>query len=362
MKPLVAALVALAALSLVGCQEARQTKGETPPRPVLVAQIHYQPRQRAEALPGVVKARVESDLGFRVAGKIAVRLVDAGATVKQGDALARLDDADLRLQLEQAEAEAASARAARDQAEAEERRITTLSRQGWAANVDFDRVRSAADQARNAVIRAERAATLARNALDYATLTADAAGVISQVAAEPGQVVAAGQPIVRLARTAEREAAVSVPETLVDRVRVDAARVAFWALPSVAVAVAARLRELSPTADPATRTYPARFALIDAPDSVRLGMSVTVDLSAEGAPVARAPVGAIFDSGKGPMAWRVDAATGALTAVSVTIAGYDSEFAFIAGGLSEGDEIVAIGVHKLDRADKVRVVESLAGL
>jgi RND family efflux transporter MFP subunit len=289
-----------------------------------------------------------------------VRLVDAGATVKQGDALARLDDADLRLQLEQAEAEAASARAARDQAEAEERRITTLSRQGWAANADFDRVRSAADQARNAVIRAERAATLARNALDYATLTADAAGVISQVAAEPGQVVAAGQPIVRLARTAEREAAVSVPETLVDRVRVDAARVAFWALPSVAVA--ARLRELSPTADPATRTYPARFALIDAPDSVRLGMSVTVDLSAEGAPVARAPVGAIFDSGKGPMAWRVDAATSALTAVSVTIAGYDSEFAFIAGGLSEGDEIVAIGVHKLDRADKVRVVESLAGL
>ena len=360
MKPLVAALVALAALSLVGCQEARQTKGETPPRPVLVAQIHYQPRQRAEALPGVVKARVESDLGFRVAGKIAVRLVDAGATVKQGDALARLDDADLRLQLEQAEAEAASARAARDQAEAEERRITTLSRQGWAANADFDRVRSAADQARNAVIRAERAATLARNALDYATLTADAAGVISQVAAEPGQVVAAGQPIVRLARTAEREAAVSVPETLVDRVRVDAARVAFWALPSVAVA--ARLRELSPTADPVTRTYPARFALIDAPDSVRLGMSVTVDLSAEGAPVARAPVGAIFDSGKGPMAWRVDAATSALTAVSVTIAGYDSEFAFIAGGLSEGDEIVAIGVHKLDRADKVRVVESLAGL
>ena len=360
MKPLVAALVALAALSLVGCQEARQTKGETPPRPVLVAQIHYQPRQRAEALPGVVKARVESDLGFRVAGKIAVRLVDAGATVKQGAALARLDDADLRLQLEQAEAEAASARAARDQAEAEERRITTLSRQGWAANADFDRVRSAADQARNAVIRAERAATLARNALDYATLTADAAGVISQVAAEPGQVVAAGQPIVRLARTAEREAAVSVPETLVDRVRVDAARVAFWALPGVAVA--ARLRELSPTADPATRTYPARFALIDAPDSVRLGMSVTVDLSAEGAPVARAPVGAIFDSGKGPMAWRVDAATSALTAVSVTIAGYDSEFAFIAGGLSEGDEIVAIGVHKLDRADKVRVVESLAGL
>lgn len=360
MRRFVAAFAALAAVALAGCQEARQARSEAPPRPVLVAQVHYQPRRRAEALPGVVKARIESDLGFRVAGRIAVRLVDAGATVKQGDALARLDETDFRLQLEQAEADSASARAARDQAEAEERRITTLSRQGWAPNADFDRVRSAADQARSAVIKAERAVTLAGNALDYATLTADADGVISEVAAEPGQVVAAGQPIVRLAHTAEREASASVPETLIDRVHADAARVEFWALPGVAVA--ARLRELSPTADPATRTYPARFTLVDAPESVRLGMSVTVLLTADGAPVARVPLGAIFDSGKGPTVWLVDPASGALTAVPVTVVGSDSELAFIGGGPPEGAEIVALGVHKLDDGEKVRVVESLAGL
>ena len=126
-------------------------------------------------------------------------------------------------------------------------------------------------------------------------------------AAEPGQVVAAGAPIVRLAHTDEREAAVAVPENLVDRVRANQARVEFWALPGVSVE--ARLRELSPNADAATRTYPARFSLVDAPDDVRLGMSLTVTLTADGAEVARVPAGAIFDAGQGPNVWTVDRAT-----------------------------------------------------
>jgi RND family efflux transporter MFP subunit len=163
-----------------------------------------------------------------------------------------------------------------------------------------------------------------------------------------------------LARTAEWEAAVSVPETLVERVRDHQARVTFWALPGVSVA--ARLRELSPNADAATRTYPARFTLIDAPENVRLGMSVTVLSLAAGAPVARVPVGAIFDVGRGPDVWIVDGKTGALRAASVTVAAYDSESAFVSGGVAEGAEIVALGVHKLDANEKVRVVETLAGL
>ena len=187
---------------------------------------------------------------------------------------------------------------------------TTLTRQGWAANADFDKIRAAADQARGAVVKAERAVTLARNALDYTTLKADADGVVSLVAAEPGQVVAAGAPIVRLAHTDEREAAVAIPENLIDRVRANPARVEFWALPGVSVG--ARLRELSPNADAATRTYPARFSLLDAPESVRLGMSLTVVLTADGVQVARVPAGAIFDAGQGPNVWIVDRATGAL--------------------------------------------------
>jgi RND family efflux transporter MFP subunit len=358
--PSLAPLAALAAaLLLSGCNPTHEAAREAPPRPVLVVEAHYAPREQAQVLSGVVKARTESDLAFRVAGKMATRLVDAGALVKAGEALAHLDETDFRLQLEEAQAEQASANAALSQAEAEERRLATLSKQGWTANAEFDKARAAADQARAAVVRADRAASLAQNAIDYATLPADAAGVISAVEAEPGQVVAAGAPIVRLAHSAETEAAVSVPETLIERARQSKAAVEFWALPGVSVA--ATLRELSPNSDPATRTYPARFTLIDAPKDVRLGMSVTVTLADEAARVARVPVAAVFDSGAGPTVWVVDS-SGAVSAARVTLAGLDAEQAFIGAGVPEGARIVALGVHKLSEGDKVRPVETLAGL
>jgi RND family efflux transporter MFP subunit len=356
-----APLAALAAALLVSaCGQKTEASRAAPTRPVLVTQAHYAPREQAQVLAGVVKARIESDLAFRIAGKMATRLVDIGASVHKGDALAELDAADFRLQLEEAEAEQSSAKAALVQTDAEERRLTTLSKQGWTANADFDKARSAADQARAAVVRADRAVGLARNAIDYATLRADADGVISAVSAEPGQVVAAGAPIVRLAHTDEREAAVSIPETMVDGARADSARVEFWALPGVSVA--ARLRELSPTSDPATRTYPARFTLVDAPAGVRLGMSVTVSLEADSAKVARMPISALFDTGQGPNVWVVDPVSATLSAARVVLSGYDAEWAFIGAGVPEGAKVVALGVHKLDQGEKVRVVDSLAGL
>jgi RND family efflux transporter MFP subunit len=360
MKSLAPVAALAAALLVSACDQKTEASRAEPTRPVLVTQAHYAPREQAQVLAGVVKARIESDLAFRIAGKMATRLVDTGAFVHKGDALAELDDADFRLQLEEAEAEQSSTKAALVQTEAEERRLTTLSKQGWTANADFDKARSAADQARAAVVRADRAVALARNAIDYATLRADADGVISAVSAEPGQVVAAGAPIVRLAHADEREAAVSIPETMVDRARSDSARVAFWALPGVSVA--ARLRELSPTSDPATRTYPARFTLVDAPAGVRLGMSVTVSLDADSAKVARMPISALFDIGQGPSVWVVDPVTATLSVARVVLAGYDAEWAFIGAGVPEGAKVVALGVHKLDQGEKVRVVDSLAGL
>ena len=356
-----APLAALGAALLVSaCDQKTEATRAAPTRPVLVAEAHYAPREQAQVLAGVVKARIESDLAFRIAGKMATRLVDMGSLVHKGDALAELDDADFRIQLEEAQAEQSSAAAALVQAEAEDRRLTTLAKQGWTANADFDKARSAADQARAAVTRADRAVSLARNAIDYATLRADADGVISAVSAEAGQVVAVGAPIVRLAHADEREAAVSVPETLVDRARSDSARVEFWALPGVSVN--ARLRELSPTSDAATRTYPARFTLVDAPAGVRLGMSVTVSLEADSAKVARMPISALFDIGQGPSVWVVDPVSATLSAARVVLAGYDAEWAFIGAGVPEGAKVVALGVHKLDQGEKVRVVDSLAGL
>lgn len=354
-------LVVLAlAGALAGCDARKEAAHQDGARPVLVASVHYAPKTRVVALPGIVKARIESEMSFRVGGRIERRLVDVGAFVRKGDALAGLDDADLKLQAEQAGAELASARSALTQAEAEEKRFTTLNRQGWAANSDFDKIHAAADQARNNVVKAERAVSLARNALSYGTLTADADGIVSAVEAEPGQVVAAGAPVLRLARAELKEAAVAVPENLVDRARASSAGVEFWALPGVSTKGV--LRELSPNADPATRTYSARFSLLDAPAGARLGMSVTVSMADEAADVARVPAGAVFDEGRGPEVWTVDRAAGSVTPVRIVVASYDADSAYVASGLPEGAEIVALGVHKLDAKQKVRVVENLAGL
>jgi RND family efflux transporter MFP subunit len=349
----------LASLLLAACNAPTQARKETPQRPVLVAQVHYAPRVQQRVLPGIVKARIESDLAFRVPGKIAERFVDSGAIVKKGDALARLDDTDFRLQVDQAEADYSSAKGALAQTQAEEERIGTLKKQGWSAAADVDKARSAADQARGAFARAERAVTLARNAVTYTTLTADADGIVSAVLAEPGQVLAAGAAAMRLSHTGEREAAVAIPETLVDRVRSAPAHVGFWALPGVQMA--ATLRELSPNADPMTRTYLARYSLADAPPEVHLGMSLTVTLTDRVDNVARLPLGALFDEGGGPTLWVVDRASGALMQKPVHIAGYENESVLVVDGVDEGAEVVALGAHKLDAGQKVRIVQNLAG-
>jgi RND family efflux transporter MFP subunit len=354
------ALTFLSALAVAGCNAQSEVKHESTARPVLVAEIHYAPRETDRTLPGVVKARIESDLGFRVGGKIARRLVDAGAIVNKGQALAILDDSDLRLQSEQAEADLSAAKSALDQQAAEFKRVETLRRQGWSAVSDFDKAKAAADQARASFTRAERAASLARSALSYATLDADADGVVTGIMAEPGQVVASGAPVVRLAHSGEKEADVAVPEALVDRVKSAAAKAEFWALPGVSVT--ATLRELSPNADPTTRTYDARYSLPNPPAKVALGMSATVALAGDGEKIARAPLGAILDQGEGPTVWTVDEASGAIAAAKVKIIGYDSDSAFISEGVPDGALIVALGAQKLDSAQKVRVVRHIAGL
>ncbi len=359
MKPQLVSLSLIVAAGLAGCDATKPVARQAPERPVLVADMHYAPRERAAALPGVVAARVESELSFRVAGRIARRLVDVGGVVRKGDALAKLDEADLKLQLEAAEADRAQARAALVDAEAEERRVATLTRQGWAAKAEFDKVESAANQARAAADKAERGVALAENSLGYATLTADADGVVSATLAEPGQVVAAGTPILRLAHTDVMEGAVAIPETWTARASTAKARVSFWALPGVETAAA--LRELSPSADPTTRTFAARFALADPPPGARLGMSVTLTLD-DGAPkLARAPLGAVFDNGAGQQVWVVDPSTGAVARTPVEVASEDAEWAYISSGVREGAEIVALGVHKIDADEKVHIVKVLAG-
>lgn len=345
----------VASLGLVGCGDKTPKDKAAATRPVATMRVHYEPIAPERSFVAVIRPRIESDLGFRVPGKVAKRLVDTGQSVAAGQVLAILDETDLRLQREQAEAELRSATRTLAQVEADEQRQTELRQKGFVSEAVLDRIRANAEEARGRKARAERSVELARNALDYAALKADAAGVVTAALVEAGQVLAAGQPAVRVARLEEKEAVVAIPEAQVDRVRSAMAWLVLWSKP--AKGYRASLRELSPSADAATRTYNARFSLSDMDADLQLGMTGTLTLAdAQGQRVAKLPLSALYNPGSGPALWVVDD-NGALRLAPVEVAAYESGFALIRSGVEEGARIVTLGVQKLDAGQRVRIVE-----
>jgi RND family efflux transporter MFP subunit len=330
-----------------------------PVRPVLVTPVHYESQVSDRSFVGTVRPRIESDLGFRVAGKVSKRLVEVGTLVTPGQPLAMLDESDLSLQAEQAAAELRAATGVLAQASAAETRAKELRQKGWSTDAQLDQAKAAADEARARLNRAERSVELTKNSLSYATLVADAAGVVTATLIEPGQVVSAGQTAIRLARLAEKEVVVAIPETLLARARSGEAQVSIWSEPGKRYV--ARLRELAPSADAATRTYLAKFSLPEAGDEVQLGRTATLTLSDSASDrVARLPLSALFNQGEGPSLYVVDAKSGALTLKRVSVKSYESDDVLISNGVEEGANVVALGVQKLDPAQKVKIVSSLS--
>jgi RND family efflux transporter MFP subunit len=357
-RKLLAILPALLALGLAGCNDSVAQKSE-PPRPVLVTTVHYESQHPDRSFVGTIRPRIESDLGFRVAGKVAKRLVEVGALVDAGQPLATLDEADLKLQAQQADAEYRAATGVAAQAEASETRTKELRAKGWATDAQMDQARATADEARSRLNRAERSVELTRNSLSYATLLADAPGVVTATLIEPGQVVASGQTAIRVARLAEKEVVVSVPETLLGRAKSGEAKVSIWSEPGKQYV--AKLRELAPAADAATRTYLAKFSMPGAGDEVQLGMTATLTLSdASSDRVARLPLTALFNQGEGPTLFVADAKTGSVELRKVEVKAYESKDILITGGVREGATVVTLGVQKLDPAQKVKVVSALS--
>jgi RND family efflux transporter MFP subunit len=344
--------------ALAACNDAATSATATQARPVQVQRVTFAPANENREFVGAVRARYETDLGFRVAGKMVARLVDAGDRVRAGDVVARLDPRDLQLQVESAEAELAAATSNLAQAAADELRYQNLRSRGYAAVADYERKKAARDEAEGRMERAQRALDLTHNQLAYAELKADADGAITATLAEPGQVVALGQAVVRLAHRGEMEAVVALPETGLGQARQSDASVRLWSDPERRFS--ARLRELSPQADATTRTYAARFTIENPDDAVALGMTVTVVLSRPNdTMVAKVPLAAILNRGTGPTVYRVDD-TGVLERRPVTVSSFNEVVAFIASGLEDGDEIVTLGVQMLQAGQKVRAVIGLA--
>src|ERR1044072_4163997 len=295
---LTGASLAFAVFALAGCNE-KAAETTAPGRPVLVATVHYEAETPERSFVGTIRPRIETDMGFRVPGKVARRLIEVGQTVDVGQPLATLDEVDLKLQAEQSEAENRAATGVLAQGTASEQRPTDLRGKGWTTDAQMDQSRAAADEARARFNRAERSVELTKNSLSYATLVADTRGVVTAPLMDAGQVVPSGQTAVRVARFAAKEAVVAIPETLVGRAKEGAASVTLWSEPDKKYA--AQLREIAPSADPSTRTYLAKFSLPGAGDSVSLGMTATLTLADSATDrVAKLPLSALYNQGGSP--------------------------------------------------------------
>jgi len=302
---------------------------------------------------GIVEARVQSDLGFRVGGKILERSVNMGQRVQKGQILMRLDPVDLKLSLAAQEANVEAARAKYIQAKADEARYAALVKTGAVSHQEYDQARAALDSSKAQLVAAEAQARVSNNSSEYAVLLADADGVIVRTLSEPGQVVAAGQTVIQLAHDGPREALINLPEG----VRPDLGTVASARLYGQEQTYQAKLRELSDAADPASRTFAARYVLEGEAASAPLGSTVTIGLLAKqtsGSQSVQLPVGAIHDRGSGPGVWIVDG-NSEVKFRSVTIASIGKEEVVVSGGVQAGEKVVALGAHLLHEGQVVNL-------
>ncbi|TCP96138.1 RND family efflux transporter MFP subunit [Sphingomonas sp. PP-F2F-A104-K0414] len=344
------AVPVLASATLTACHRAEPDPRTRPPLVRITTPVAANAATRE--FTGVVAARIQSDLGFRVGGKVTQRLVDTGQIVRRGQPLMRIDGTDLSLATRASQGTVDAARAHAEQTGADEKRYRDLVGAGAVSASAYDQAKAAADAARAQLSAAQAQARVARNETNYTVLLADADGTVVETLAEPGQVVAAGQIVVRVARSGPREALVQLPETLRPRLGSTARARTFDGATG-----SATLRQLADSANAASRTFEARYVLAEATARAPLGSTVTVTLSDPGDAVAtEVPLGALRDTGHGAGVWIVGA--GAQPRIiwrPVKVAAIGEETATVTSGLKSGDRFVAMGAHMLHQGQIVRV-------
>ncbi len=344
-------LILAASVSVLSaCKEDKKAPAAVPS--VLVAPAVSASATSAVAYSGEIRARHEADLAFRVGGKLVARLVDVGATVKPGTVLARLDPADLQLNVAAVRAQAGAAESDLALAKADFDRYTALARDKFVSPAMLDAKATAWKAAAARLDQARAQLAVTGNQAGYASLTSDRAGVVTAVLAEAGQVVAAGQAIVRVARPDEKEVLIYVPEgQLAELQAAPELVVTLWARPDARLR--GKLRELAPAADPATRTYAARIRLLDNDPAMQLGMTAQVALSEArtGADVL-VPLSAVIDRGQGAEVWVVG--QGKAQRRPVKVAAYREDGTLLSEGVAPGEQVVAVGAHKLTAGQAVQ--------
>jgi multidrug efflux system membrane fusion protein len=354
-KRLLALGMAGSVVLLVACSP--PATSEEPVRAVRVLTVGASSMQSSNEFAGEVRPRVESRLGFRVAGKLIRRQVESGQRVKAGQVLAQLDPQDYLLAADAAQAQLGAAVTNRDLAAADYRRFKELKDQNFISGAELERREAALKAAQAQVEQAQAQLTTQRNQGAYASLVADADGVVTAVEAEPGQVVSAGTPVVRIAQDGPRDAVFSVSEDKVGGIRSGAAvDVRVWPGQSL---LAGKVREVSASADPVTRTYLVKVALAG-PVAPPLGATVTVlpqTLQQNRQAVILLPTSALRQDGKATAVWVLDRSSMTVKSQPVQIATADGNEAVIASGLQPGTLVVSAGVHVLAPGQKVTIYQ-----
>ncbi|HUL67455.1 MAG TPA: efflux RND transporter periplasmic adaptor subunit [Burkholderiaceae bacterium] len=353
-------LLALPVLFLaVACQRAAPVSEDV--RPIRALTVQPRTTTALAEFAGEVRPRIETRAGFQVPGRVTQRLVEVGQSVKAGQPLASIDAQDYRLAAEAAGAGLTAAQVDRDQQRADYRRFQDLQTKGFISQADLDRRKAALDAAEARYLQAQASAQSSGNQAAYSVLRAPHDAIVTGVDAEVGQVVTAGQSVIRLARTGEKEVMIGIPEQQLALLQsASAITVRMW---SGGEPIAGRMREVSPAADPTTRTFPARVALVNPPPTVALGMTATVSFATPmTSPVLAVPLQALQAEGGVTHAWVFDPGTQTVRRTRVRVDNVAGNEIVIGEGLKPGDIVVTAGVHQLKEGQKVRLLSEATQL
>ena len=329
--------------------------------PVLAERAVVSERTSEYTYAGEVHARHETAAAFRVGGKIIARYVDVGSVVMPGAPLARIDARDYELSARGAQSKIQAARADYDQARKDFKRFAQLLAKKFISQAEYDRRQNTVDRAKAYLDELTSHYGMTQNQVAYTVLRADSGGVVTAIDAEQGQVVSAGQPVVHLAQPGDKEVVIAVPENQLETLHTASeVRISLWANPKKSYV--GSIREISPIADPATRTYTVKVAVSNADDEMRLGMTARVVLlGAKTPPAIYLPLSALYRKNDHTAVWVVDPSSQTVHLVSVTVKGFDGNKAVIDAsnsGLTGNEMVVTAGVDKLYIGQKVRLLKS----
>ncbi|WP_198263740.1 efflux RND transporter periplasmic adaptor subunit [sulfur-oxidizing endosymbiont of Gigantopelta aegis] len=355
-RPLAFFTLLFALLMLQACTE--QEEPEVLIRPVITEQVEIKPNWQQSTYAGEIRARYKMALGFRIGGKIVERYIEVGDIVKPGTLLAKLDPDDSKLQLMRAGGALEAAKAERRKAQLDLKRYTQLYKSKMISAAEHLRFSNDLDIANARYTQAEAQLEVTRNQSDYTDLYTDKGGVITSLEMEVGQVIVPGQTVVNLALPDDKEVVIAVAESRLDEVRLaDIVKISLWIDPKRFYQ--GRIREISPGADPVTRTYTVKISLLDAGDRAQLGMTTTVIiLQKKNEMVAQLPLSALFQKDGKAAVWIFSPDSAQVHLQTVDVLEYQYDSLLIQSGLKNGQTVVVAGVHQLYEGQTVRLYDA----